>query len=171
MKQSINAAKGGMLVALTLLTLYLARFIPTNKLTFLVISSVFVPMGILSLNITQGTIIYVASSLLSFILGLNSISILYIFIFGPYGIIKFLIEKIKKPLTEVILKLLYFNAATAILYMFSKELILINISIDIPSIPLVVLLQFLYLIYDYSLTLLIGYIQRRLFKQYNKNKL
>ena len=126
MKQSINAAKGGMLVALTLITLYLARFIPTNKLTFLVISSVFVPMGIISLNITQGAIIYLASSLLSFFLGLNSIAILYIFLFGPYGIIKFIIEKRRKIYLEITIKLLYFNLISALLYIIGKELILIN---------------------------------------------
>ena len=162
MKQSINAAKGGMLVALTLLALYLARFFPTNKLTFLVISSVFVPIGILSLNIAQGTIIYVASSLLSFFLGLNTISILYIFLFGPYGIVKFLTEKIRKPSIEIILKLVYFNVTTSLLYIISKELISINLSIELPLIPVIFLLQLLYILYDYSLTLLIGYIQRRI---------
>ncbi len=161
MKQSINAAKGGMLVALTLLTLYLARFIPTNKLTFMVISSVFVPMGILSLNITQGTIIYVASSILSFLLGLNTISILYIFLFGPYGIIKFLVERIRKTYIEIILKLIYFNVTTALLYIIGKELILMNLPMELPFIPLVLLLQLLFILYDYSLTLLIEYIQKR----------
>ena len=161
MKQSINAAKGGMLVALTLLTLYLARFIPTNKLTFMVISSVFVPMGILSLNITQGTIIYVASSILSFLLGLNTISILYIFLFGPYGIIKFLVERSRKTYIEIILKLIYFNVTTALLYIIGKELILMNLPMELPFIPLVLLLQLLFILYDYSLTLLIEYIQKR----------
>ena len=161
LKQSINAAKGGMLVALTLLTLYLARFIPTNKLTFMVISSVFVPMGILSLNITQGTIIYVASSILSFLLGLNTISILYIFLFGPYGIIKFLVERIRKTYIEIILKLIYFNVTTALLYIIGKELILMNLPMELPFIPLVLLLQLLFILYDYSLTLLIEYIQKR----------
>lgn len=164
MKQSINAAKGGMLVALTLITLYLARFIPTNKLTLLVISSVFVPIGIIYLNITQGTIIYLASSLLSFLLGLNTIAVLYIFLFGPYGIIKFLIEKIRKIYVEITLKLLYFNSITALLYLIGKELVLINLSIELPFIPLVLLLQLLFIVYDYSLTLLIGYIQKRINK-------
>ena len=162
MKKSINAAKGGMLVALTLITLYLARFIPTNKLTFLVISSVFVPMGIISLNITQGAIIYLASSLLSFFLGLNSIAILYIFLFGPYGIIKFIIEKRRKIYLEITIKLLYFNLISALLYIIGKELILINLPMELPILPLILLLQLLFIIYDYSLTLLIGYIQRRM---------
>lgn len=90
-----NIATGGILIALTVVILYLTPLIPINTLGLLTITSLFVPIGLMRCNMKTSIAIYIGSSILSFLLVPLNISFLYLIFFGIYGIIKHLAEKKK----------------------------------------------------------------------------
>lgn len=149
-------AESGILVAATLVILYAASIFPINKVSTLTIASCIIPISIIRNNIKNTMLVYIASSLLSiFILPIN-ISIYYIFFFGIYGIIKFLIEKHNKLFFEIIMKLISFNILICLIY-----LITINFLGEL-TLPFSIYLlfgvgQFIFLIYDYVLTIVISF--------------
>lgn len=165
MNKSLYIAKGGMLTALSVILLYLSFILPTNKLTLLTLSSLIIPVAIITMNIKSSILVYASTSTIIFLLGLKSVFILYLLIFGPYGIIKLYIERLKKSYIEIILKLLYFNITLSLLYLLSKALLFQYINIDFPLPLIVLLLQIGIFIYDYALTLLINLFQRKILKK------
>ena len=91
--KALNITTGGILIALTLVVLYLTAIISVNTLTLLTIASVFVPIALMRCNLKTAIVVYIGASLLSFLLVPLNISIMYILFFGIYGIIKYLAEK------------------------------------------------------------------------------
>jgi hypothetical protein len=158
-KSTLRVATGGVLLALSIATLFSATFIPGVELTLFTFSSFYVAFIIIESDLKGGILFYVASLLLGAILIPNKGALLpYAMFFGLYGIVKLLIEKIKKIPIELILKLVFFNISYAIGLLFFKELFLGNI--DLPNLALPVLLvgaQVFFLFYDYLFTLVIGF--------------
>lgn len=71
---------------------------------------------VIELNIKWAWGTYIASSLIVFLIGENESKLMYIFLLGYYPIIKAVIEKIKSPVLELIVKLAVFNAAVLAVY-------------------------------------------------------
>jgi hypothetical protein len=166
MNKSINIARGGLFTALGVLFIYLSTIIPTSRLYVLGLASCIIPMSILMTNVKNTFIIYAATSLLSLlIVGFKGNVIAYILFFGLYGFIKFYVERLRNAPYEFILKLLFFNAALVIIYllaqMFFQDLIKVNVAIYIA----IFMVQFIFIVFDYALTLFIAYIDRTLIKR------
>ncbi|MFT5873352.1 MAG: hypothetical protein ACI8WT_002296 [Clostridium sp.] len=163
--KSNHIAKGGIFAALSLILLYLSSVFPTNKLFILGIASCIIPLSILMTGIKNTIVVYCAVSLLSlFIIPSKLISLSYILIFGSYGFVKYYIEKLRSLPLEIILKFSYFNISSAIL-IFIYKLILLKIpNINIYLILLV--MEFSFIVYDYTLTAFISYANKNLLKKF-----
>jgi len=163
--KSNNIAKGGIFAALSLILLYFSSIFPTNRLFLLGIASCLIPLSILMTGIKNTIVVYTTISILSlFIVPSKLISIAYILIFGSYGFVKYYIEKLRITILEIILKLLYFNINSAIIISIYKLVIL-----NLPNINiylLIVLMEFCFIVYDYTLTAFISYANNNLIKKY-----
>ncbi|MBN7774624.1 hypothetical protein [Clostridium aminobutyricum] len=152
-------AIGGVLLALTLVCLYAASFVPAMELSLYALSSIFVPAMMIETKGKGGWILYIACSILSLLILPNKIgAIPYIFFFGIYGIIKYYIEKIPSPVVQVILKLTVFTAIMLVFYNFFYSLFFGVISL--PDLPILAILaggEVLFILYDALLTLIITY--------------
>lgn len=152
------------LIALTIIILFLNNIMPISTLTFLTIASLLVPIAIIRGSVKGSFLVYIASSILGFLLLPKDIVLLYFIFFGIYGIIKHYIEKLNKFYLEIILKLLFFNLILFIAYFFLNEFININQS-NIPIYGLLLIGQIAFLIYDYALTILISWYFNQIHKR------
>lgn len=73
-------------------------------------------MLVIEINVKWAFAAYIAASVLVFIFAEPESKLMYIFLFGYYPIVKALIERINKPVTEWALKLAVFNAAVLLIY-------------------------------------------------------
>ena len=161
-----TAATGGILLALSVVTLFGATFVPGIELTLYALSSFYVAFAMIEISQSAGWIFYIASVLLAFILVPDKSGLIpYAFFFGLYAIIKLYIEKSKKfpqPL-EIFFKLVFCNAMFALSFILFGELFLGPI--QVPEVALPIILggaQIFFLAYDYIFTLVIGfYLKRR----------
>lgn len=158
-----DVALGGVLLALSLATLFIASFIPGVELSLFALSSFYIIIMVIRTSAKGGWIFYAASFLLAFLLIPNKIALIpYGMFFGIYGLIKYYIERIEKQTAEVLLKLLFFNGSWGISFYIFKDVFLGNIKLpDYSPAVLVIGIQVLFLFYDYILTLLIGFYQKR----------
>ena len=164
--KSNHIAKGGIFAALSLILLYLSSVFPTNKLSILGIASCIIPLSIMLTGVKNTLVVYGAVSLLSlFIIPSKFISVTYILIFGSYGFVKYFVEKLRNIPLEIALKLLYFNASSAIIVLLYK-LALVNIPhIKINIYLLILVMQIAFIVYDYALTAFIYYANKNLLKK------
>lgn len=164
--KSLYMAKGGLLTAVGVILVYTSGIIPVNKAFLLAIASFIIPLSILMTDIKNTLVVYICTSVLSIILcGFKFTVIAYILFFGLYGFIKFYIEKIDKILLEIILKLIFLNACAALLFLIYSLFFpgLFNFRFSLYLI--VIGLQIVFLLYDYVLTLIIGFINRKFLKK------
>lgn len=163
--KSNNVAKGGIFAALSLILLYFSSVFPPNRLFILGIASCIIPLSILMTSVKNTIVVYAAVSLLSlFIIPSKMISIAYILIFGLYGFVKYYIERLRNTILEIVLKLLYFNVSSAIIIFIYKLALLKLPNINIYL--LILLLEFAFIVYDYTLTAFISYANKNLVKKF-----
>lgn len=161
--KSKHIAESGLLVGLTVVVLYAASILPISTLSILTVASCLIPISIIRTSIKSTILVYIASSALSLFLIPTDIALYYTLFFGVYGIIKHLIEKIKNLLLELLLKLITFNILLALNYLIVKNFL----GILSPEFPLYILwlaAQVIFLVYDYSLTLIISFFLNRFHK-------
>lgn len=158
-----TAALGGILLALSTATLFLAGVIPGVELTLYAVSSVYTAIMILETNGKAGGLFYIASGLMALIILPNKAAVLpYLFFFGIYGVVKYYIEKIGKQPVEICLKLLYFNLSMGVGILLFRTLFLANFQLpDYGNYLLILGAQLVFLLYDYIFTLLIAFYKRR----------
>lgn len=165
MNKSSNIARGGLLTALGIIFIYLSNIAPTSKIYLLGIASCIIPLSIMWTNIKNSIVVYGATCILSILLiGFKGGVAAYILFFGLYGFVKLYIERLRKLPLEIILKLAFFNITVGLIFLiyrvFFAGLLKINISIYLAMF----IFQFVFLMYDYALTLFIGYVNRHYIK-------
>lgn len=162
-----SVAVGGLLIALTLISLFLATILPTNRLSFYALSSFPVAVIVLEYGIKRGWTFYAASSLLALILIPNKLATVpFIVFFGVYGVLKYHIELLRNLYLEFGLKLGYFTLWLAVAFFMAQEVFLGGASL-LAKFPLWLLalgLEVVFLLYDYVYTLFIQYYNTRLKK-------
>jgi hypothetical protein len=144
------------LIALTIIILFLNNIIPISTLTFLTIASALIPIAIIRGSVKSGFLVYITSSILGFFLLPQDIIFSYFVFFGIYGIAKHFIERLNKFSIEIILKLVFFNIILFIVYFLLSGFVNINNS-NLPIYVPLLIAQVIFLIYDYGLTLLISW--------------
>ncbi|MBE6066377.1 MAG: hypothetical protein E7211_01585 [Clostridium lundense] len=166
--KSSYISKGGLLTALGILLIYLSTIIPTNKIFILGIASSLTPVALISTSLENTITVYIATSIISFLLlGLRGQVILYIIFFGTYGIIKFFIERIRNSKLEWLLKYLFFNLCLFLCYLLYKFLFLGEVDLTKIKLPIplfIIALEIAFYFYDYVLTYAIHYVKTKLLK-------
>ncbi|NMM61515.1 hypothetical protein HBE96_02125 [Clostridium sp. P21] len=156
-------SKGGLLTAFGVICIYLSTVMPVNKLYLLAIASCIIPLSVVTTNIKNALIIYVSTCILSILIcGIKVTVISYIIFFGLYGVLKYYIEKIRKMYIEILLKLAFFNMAMLSMFLIYKFFFPNVLNLNISIYLVIIGSQFVFLIYDYVLTLFIDIINRKL---------
>ncbi len=117
-----------LLVALTVVLLYIASVLPTSRIGVTTIAGLLVASAVIEYGVGAGLSCFAVSAVLAaIIIPLKSVVLLYVLFFGCYPIIKSLIERMKNRAAEWALKLLVFNAALTVLYFLWRSGFLIGI--------------------------------------------
>ncbi|MEG0391836.1 MAG: hypothetical protein RR626_03660 [Anaerovoracaceae bacterium] len=172
-KKTFTLALGGISLALSVIALYAASFVPGVELTLYLISSIFVGVMVVEAGPKGGFLLYVAASLLGFVLLPNKLAILpYVLFFGLYGLVKYYSERIKKRPLQYMVKGAMFLVVFVVLYFFTKGLFFQGADFG-PVTPYLLGIGGLlgFFLYDYIYTLLIGFYLRKIKRQKTDFKL
>jgi hypothetical protein len=161
MNKASNIAKGGLFTALTILFLYLSSIVPINRFYLLGLAACIIPLSILTTNVKNSILVYIASGLLSLLFGFRGSAIAYIIFFGLYGFIKYYVEKLRRAPLEFVLKLAFFNICLYSTFFLYRLLSLGLPSINLPIYYVLIILQFIFIVYDYTLTMFISYANKK----------
>jgi hypothetical protein len=158
-----SVSLAAMFSAFSLLFLYLASLLPGLQIIMYFLSSIFV-MGIM-LEESYG--LAILSAMVVSILGLlvlpdKTLLLPYVFFFGHYGIAKYLIEKKNRRAAAMVLKYIYFYAAFAALYFTAQSLLFAQIPFELPLAAFIVILEILFLVYDFLFTKVTLYYNERI---------
>ena len=162
MSKASNMAKGGIFTALTILFLYISSIVPINRFYLLGLASCIIPLSIIWTNVRNSVLVYVSSSLLSLLFGFRGSALAYIIFFGLYGFIKYYVEKLRKAPLEFVFKFIFFNSCLYLLYYLYRLFSFGLPKMNIPIYYVVMVLQLVFIIYDYALTMFISYANRKL---------
>lgn len=142
---SRKIAYSGILLSLNIILLLLVNIIPINTLFLLGLASLPIAIIIMEYGPKAGVIFYIGSVLLSFMIMANKAQwILYIFTFGIYGLVKYIIEKDRSFIQEYILKFLAANILIIFAYMILKQFVYIPINIFT-----IVIFEIAFIVYDF----------------------
>jgi len=129
-KETNTIALGGICLALTVVFLFGASFVPGVELTLYALSSLFVAVMVIERGPKSGLMLYIAAVILGLILVPNKLGMLpYICLFGYYGVAKYYIEKSFKPAIQITVKIVLFAVVLAIGLWGTKGLLLGNIQL------------------------------------------
>lgn len=158
-------ALNGILGALTLICLFLATVLPTNRLSLYALSSFFISVVIVESGIKAGWLFYVSTALLALIILPEKLGLVpYIIFFGFYGILKYYIEKLDKLILEYILKFIYFNLCIGTAWLLIRQFFIAEITVRLPWFVVIIVLEIIFLIYDFVYTLFVVYYRDKLKK-------
>ena len=161
---SRKVAYGGILLAINSILLLLVNVIPINTLFLLGLASLPIAIVIMEWGPKAGVIFYIGSVLLSFMLMANKSQwILYIFTFGIYGLVKYIIEQDKSFIQEYIIKLICANILIVITYFILKPFVYIPVNIIT-----IAIFEVAFIIYDFVYSRFIDYYNDKLRKLVNK---
>jgi hypothetical protein len=147
----------GLLLAFTVICVFLAANLPTSRLSLYALSSLFVSIIVIEAGTKSGWAFYVASAILSVILVPRLGVIPFVVFFGIYGMIKYYVELLKSRVFEYLLKLVYFNICLVLGLIFLKEILLSGANLSMPVYILAAGLEVAFILYDYIYTLFIRF--------------
>ncbi len=152
-------AISGMMTAFTVIMLMLSNIITIGTYTFPAAAGIF----LLILSYVTGNSYawssFTAVSLVSFLFCSDKEAVLcFVLFFGYYPLLKASVEKIRMKLLCFAVKLIVFNSAAVAVYLTAEYIFAIPQDFEIfgVSLPIVFLIafNFIFLVYDYALTLL-----------------
>jgi hypothetical protein len=122
---SRKVAFGGIFAGLTVVLVYMAFIMPTGKLTLYFLSSLPIAFSVAEFGAGVGAVVYFGASALSLLITGNIYAAApFVLFFGHYPILKCFIEKNRKALTEVLMKLAVFNISAFIIFLLLGKLLL-----------------------------------------------
>ena len=137
-KETGTIALGGICLALTMVFLFGASFVPGIELTLYALSSLFVVVMVIERGPGSGLLLYAAAVILGLILVPNKLGMLpYICLFGYYGVAKYYIEKNCRPKMQLAVKIILFAVILAVGLWGTKGLLFGNI--DLPDYSTVII--------------------------------
>lgn len=144
------------LIALTIIILYLNLLLPISTISILTLASLLIPIALIRGSMKSAILVYISSSIIGLFLIPINIILLYILFFGIYGIVKYFIEKINNMPLEILFKIIFFNIILFISFFIFKTFISIQIT-KLPISLFWIMAQVVFLIFDYALSLLITF--------------
>ena len=142
-----------MFTVLTLLCVYIACSYSYLTILFYFLAAIF-PMGIMvekkpGLAIVSFAVVLVAGLLL---VAQKPMLLPYCLFFGHYAIGKYYIDQSNMKHGKIIAKLVYFNAAFVLCYVISPDVLLSVFPGNLPKIAFVIIMEFVFLAYDFLYT-------------------
>jgi len=151
-------------LALTVIFLYAASALSTGRLAALGLASLLCGICVSRFGVRYGIALYVSASLLALLLLPNKMfALFYVLFAGYYPIIKLFIERLRRLWAEWILKILFFNLMLVLLYLVVKLFFMPVLSSALALLilqylgPAILILQVVFIIYDWMLSYMIGY--------------
>lgn len=161
MNKSLKLARGGIYTAIGFLCIYLSSVVPVNKFYLMGIAACIIPISVITTGLKNSYIVYISTSILSLIvLGFRGSVFSYIAFFGIYGFIKYYIEKLRNLYIEIPLKLVFFNISLYLIFLLFKSFIAIPTT-KLPIPLLIIISEFIFLIFDYALSVFITHFSNR----------
>ncbi len=163
-KRASRVALGGVLTALSLLLLYLATLVPSGRMGVVAVAGLVPGVGVVSGGFVTGFLCYAATGLLGFLLLPDKgCALLYVILLGLYPVLKGVIERLRKLPLELVLKLVFFNGVTSVLFFgFSKLFFPLLPELLHQPLYLYVAGNVVFLIYDFGVSKLITYYVTRI---------
>lgn len=163
-KNASRVALGGVLAALSLLLLYVAAIMPSGRIGMVAVAGLVPAAGVVSGGLAAGFLCYAATGLLGLLLLPDkACAVLYLIFFGLYPIVKSAIERLRKLPVELLLKLAFFNLVLAVLlFGFSAFLLPMLPEFLHHTLPVFVVGNVVFLVYDYGFSKLITYYASRI---------
>lgn len=147
-------------MAVNLLLFAMLNVFQTNTLFLLGLASLPIAIVIMNWGPKTGFVFYLGSIILGFIVINNKAHwIIYIFTFGVYGLIKYLVEQDRPIYVEYILKLIYANIALVAVYFIVRQFVYVP-----TQWYFILLFEVAFLVYDYAYSLFIDYYNTKLKK-------
>lgn len=167
-KKTSFIAKGGLFTALGFIFVYLSTIVPVNKAYLLAIASCVIPLSLITTNVKNAIVVYMATSILALVIcGPKITVVLYIIFFGLYGLVKYYIEILRKLYLELILKLLFLNIDLTILFFIYKLFFPSLLKVAMPLYIAIAAAQVAFLVFDYILTVFINYSNKNFLRKLN----
>lgn len=158
-----------MLTALGIITLYIAYIFPAQRFALPAVASLFVVSAVIECGISTGAAVYVSCTLLSLLLLPDKLpALLFAAFFGLYPVIKSLVERLRKPVIEYILKLAFFNASFTVIWLFMTELFTGTRIEGMATAVVYVIFNVVFVVFDIGLSRLIGLYINKISKKLNK---
>lgn len=162
--KSKNITLGGIMMALSIVVLYMATIIPINTIAIMTIASSIIAITILRSDVKTSFSVYFGTTILGIFMVPLEFVVYYGFFFGIYGVIKYYIERLKKLPIEIILKLIFFNSILILISMLLR-LSFSDLNTTLPIAAIIILAQVVFILYDYGLTLIITFYLNKIHKK------
>lgn len=116
-------ALGGIVAALTIVFLLLGSFMPSGRMGFLFVSSLFIAALAVEKDWVLAGTVYIAAALLAiFVLPNKGVALLYAAFFGYYGILRIGLENVRSKTVRWICKYVVFNIVLVLVAIFAIQL-------------------------------------------------
>ena len=111
-----------MMAALAVAFMMLSYF-PYLTYAIPAVAGLFIMAVVIELDLKWAFLSYTSSAVLTFLFAEPESKLMYVFFLGYYPIVKALLERIRKPVIEWVIKVLSFNAAVLVVYLiFAKPM-------------------------------------------------
>ena len=160
-------ATGGICLALAVICLYFASFVPGAELTLYALASVFVAVMADERGVAGGALVYAGASILAFLIIPVKLGILpFVFFFGIYPLIKYYAERIHNVAAQFAVKTALFCCVFFVAYQFFRELFFKSIKLPDVSVWLLAIGGIvMFVLYDFILTMIIRLYRRKVKRQ------
>lgn len=162
MKKNSRASKiayPAVLGALSLIFVYVASVVPSGNWGFVAVAGLFPAAAVISVGMKAGFLCWAGASVLAFLLIPGKFcALLYAVLFGLYPMIKALVERMRKRLPELGLKLVFFNISFTLIYLVMREAVLGSLPVAMGiTWVLYAAGNLVFLLYDFGFSKLIGF--------------
>ncbi len=149
-----------MMVALGVAVMLLGSLLPGMRLTVAALAGMIAVLAVIRGSLGYGILTVLATAILSFLLlPSKEVALIYAAFFGPYTIVKNLIERIHRQPVEWILKLLFCGVITIMLLVVSGSLLNLVPAMLTKHIWLLLpMILFVFVLYDIAFSKIIAYL-------------
>lgn len=149
-----------MMVALGVVVMLLGSLLPGMRLTVAALAGMIAVLAVIRGSLGYGILTVLATAILSFLLlPSKEVALIYVAFFGPYTIVKNLIERIHWQPVEWILKLLFCGVITIMLLVVSGSLLNLVPAMLTKHIWLLLpMILFVFVLYDIAFSKIIAYL-------------
>ncbi|MCQ2490652.1 MAG: hypothetical protein MJ079_03575 [Ruminococcus sp.] len=176
--KSYRVALGGIVSALCLVTMFLAGIITPLYIVLPLIAGMLLLLIVEEVSISWSMLTYISVSLLSlFITADKEAALLFIMLFGHYPMLRFYLQRIKVKALRLMLKLAVFNACAlgffyVTVYIFGIRQMIedMNDFGKYGGIVLLVLCNFIFLLYDFNLDVVYNVYIKRIMPKFKRKR-